>query len=378
MSSASDEAITTLLVANLHCSRYVNAYVSPQTACSTLFSCVKTIQDALGSLSTSPTAVDVSIVTQTVTVHHLITLSPSEIKATLDEVGFDIVDTPTADHHPPPLPTSISRLPPHIARKRLKHIQQCPQCQQEHSHATVADDGRDKLGEDTLVPQPHVAESSDKEKLETSLEGRTDISSASTPVFPTVALPSGPLHVTLSVGGMTCASCSNTLTEILTGLPGVSEVSVHLLSSAANVSVDKEERVQEVIGAIEGAGYDAEVVSVNAAPSPGHGSEVSRTSPEGPYQLTLSVGGMTCVSCTNTVTSVTSAIPGVSEVVVNLIGKSATAILTHKELAEQVVQVIEDAGFEAEVVELQSIHGDQVQRVGLRTITLQVEGMFCP
>ena len=63
---------------------------------SSLSSCVSTIQDALSSLSPAPSSVEVSIVTQTVTVRHPHNLSPSLIKSTIHGEGFDIVSTPAS------------------------------------------------------------------------------------------------------------------------------------------------------------------------------------------------------------------------------------------------------------------------------------------
>lgn len=318
---------------------------------------------------------DVSIVTQTVTVRHSQHLYPEVIKAALDDAGFDIVTTPAVLEHKHSFTGSISRLQPTLSRKRLKHIQQCPQCQSEQEHTTACDDARDKLGENTLLPyspdtkNPNAASSS-------SLSKERD--SYSSPVVPSEpALPSA-YHVTLSVGGMTCASCSNTLTRIVSELPGVSEVVINLLANSASATVNSEDRVQAIVDAIEDAGYDADVVSVDPvkATAPKR-RELPREAADGPFRLSLSVGGMTCASCTNTVTSIASDIPGVSDVVVNLIGKSATAIIAKKELADQLVEAIEDAGYEAEVVTLEPL--DQSPHVvGPRTVSLRVEGMFCP
>ncbi|KAI0080884.1 hypothetical protein K474DRAFT_1557818, partial [Panus rudis PR-1116 ss-1] len=109
MPSASNEAVTTIFLSNLHCA-----------------SCVQTIQESLGALTPRPTSVDVSIVTQTVTVRHPIDLTPANIKAALDAAGFDIVETPTedTDGHAS-LVGKLSRLTPLLAPKQHRHIQQC-------------------------------------------------------------------------------------------------------------------------------------------------------------------------------------------------------------------------------------------------------------
>ena len=96
-------------------------------------SCVKTIQDALSSLSPPPSSVDVSIVTQSVTVQHPRALSPEVLKATIDEAGYDILETPTAEDNAPARsqlswPTRVSHI---VLPKQKKHLDNCAQCRAE-------------------------------------------------------------------------------------------------------------------------------------------------------------------------------------------------------------------------------------------------------
>ncbi|OCH90973.1 heavy metal translocatin [Obba rivulosa] len=177
---------------------------------------------------------------------------------------------------------------------------------------------------------------------------------------------------------MTCASCSNTITEILSELQDVSDVAVNLLGNSATLTVASPELVKIVVDSIEDAGYDAEVVSAEPLTLPPW-RDVARPDTEGPQRLILSIDGMTCASCSNTVTELASAITGVSDVVVNLLGKSATAVIDKKELAAQVVEVIEDAGYDVEVINMEPVRSDKVENDsnGPRTASLRVEGMFC-
>ncbi|KDQ64481.1 hypothetical protein JAAARDRAFT_117547 [Jaapia argillacea MUCL 33604] len=88
---------------------------------------------------------------------------------------------------------------------------------------------------------------------------------------------------------------------------------------------------------------------------------------------------MTCASCSNTITDLVSQIPGVTDLVVNVLGKSATATVEHKKLVADIITTIEDAGYEAEAVALQPIdtETDTLAEPGPRTISLRVDGMFC-
>jgi Cu+-exporting ATPase len=101
---------------------------------------------------------------------------------------------------------------------------------------------------------------------------------------------------------------------------------------------------------------------------------------DGPIRLTLSVGGMTCAACSSTVTQLLSEEEGVTGVSVNLMGNSATLVVTSKELITVVKEVIESAGYEASVVGVESLQvtPDAVEVVhGQRTVALRIEGMFC-
>ncbi|KAI0092721.1 heavy metal translocatin [Irpex rosettiformis] len=179
---------------------------------------------------------------------------------------------------------------------------------------------------------------------------------------------------------MTCASCVNTITRCVSDLPGVSEVAVSLLGNSATVVVDDKSRVDAVVEAIEDAGYEAEVVSVQSdAETKTHRvEEQSRNNFDGPFHLVLSVGGMTCSSCTTTITTLANETPGVSQIAVSLIGKSATAVIERKDTADQLAQAIEDAGYEVEIVSIEPVEGKKDQQDELRVVDIHVEGMFCP
>lgn len=287
-------------------------------------SCVRTIKDALSTLTPPPITVDVSVVTQSITIRHSSKLSHSTITSVIDDAGFDVVTVPFGNNN---LPDTTKGHSPFRARKHAKHIEQCTQCQLEKRAAGPSDNRHE---------------------------------------------------VTLSIGGMTCASCSGTITRTLSDLPGVSEVAINLLGNSGTLLVDLPERVDTVVEAIEDAGYEAEVISVTSTTtlnaSPG---EPSLSQFDGAVNLVLSIGGMTCVSCSNTIMALASDIPGVSEVNVNLIGKSATARIQRRDLAEQLKQAIEDAGYDVDVVSVEPLQTAKKCANGPRTVDLRIDGMFC-
>jgi copper chaperone CopZ len=108
--------------------------------------------------------------------------------------------------------------------------------------------------------------------------------------------------------------------------------------------------------------------------------EASRidTQDAGPFRVTLSIGGMTCSSCTGAITSTVSGLRGVSEVAVSLLGKSATVIVDRKQVAEDVVNTVEDCGFEADVINITQLNAvDEDSTSGPRVVALRIDGMFC-
>ncbi|KAF8272042.1 hypothetical protein EI94DRAFT_1718882 [Lactarius quietus] len=101
---------------------------------------------------------------------------------------------------------------------------------------------------------------------------------------------------------------------------------------------------------------------------------------DGPLRVSLSIGGMTCASCSSTVTRLLSELGGVTDVSVNLMGNSATLVVESKKLIPEVQDVIESAGYEVSVVDVdpvQAIPDTSGAPWGRRTVALRVEGMFC-
>lgn len=71
-------------------------------------------------------------------------------------------------------------------------------------------------------------------------------------------------HISLSVQGMTCASCVGRVERVLKKLPGVEQANVNLATERAEIDVTDTSLVQQAIQAIQKAGYQASVVSEGA------------------------------------------------------------------------------------------------------------------
>ncbi|HLB13131.1 MAG TPA: heavy metal translocating P-type ATPase, partial [Dehalococcoidia bacterium] len=100
----------------------------------------------------------------------------------------------------------------------------------------------------------------------------------------------------LTVSGMTCASCVAHVEEALKGVKGVSEARVNLATSKATVEyVPLEASLAAMREAVDEMGYEVVLDSAN-----------------------LMVTGMSCASCVDKIEKGVGALPGVSRVVVNL------------------------------------------------------------
>ncbi|MGK7655059.1 heavy metal translocating P-type ATPase [Roseovarius sp. B08] len=132
-----------------------------------------------------------------------------------------------------------------------------------------------------------------------------------------------------SVQNMSCASCVGRVERALLALPGIDEVNVNLAAETAQVRIDSDARIPEVIGALDNAGYPARTQTVR-----------------------LNVSSMSCASCVGRVDKALAVVPGVLDVDVNL--ASETATVTYPEGVvdpADLLQAAEAAGYPAELIE---------------------------
>jgi Cu+-exporting ATPase len=77
----------------------------------------------------------------------------------------------------------------------------------------------------------------------------------------------GPRTLALDIEGMTCASCVNRIERYLRKVDGVVEANVNLATERASVVARPGVTIDQLIGAVEAAGYEAKLL-VDAAPVP--------------------------------------------------------------------------------------------------------------
>ncbi len=104
------------------------------------------------------------------------------------------------------------------------------------------------------------------------------------------------VSISLSIGGMTCASCVSHVEEALKGVTGVRNVVVNLATGKATVEYDPaQSSLIAMKKAVDDIGYEVVLTTAN-----------------------LKVSGMTCASCVANIQKAVGDLPGVFSVVVNL------------------------------------------------------------
>ncbi|OAQ78735.1 copper resistance-associated P-type ATPase [Purpureocillium lilacinum] len=94
-------------------------------------------------------------------------------------------------------------------------------------------------------------------------------------------------------------------------------------------------------------------------------------------RATISVGGMTCAVCVNTITDEIQKHPWVSKVVVNLVSNSATVEFTDPNRTQDIIEAISDLGYDAVLDSVVDLN-EQKQAVDSREVEVKVDGIFCP
>ncbi|OAA39173.1 ATPase, P-type, heavy metal translocating [Metarhizium rileyi] len=192
---------------------------------------------------------------------------------------------------------------------------------------------------------------------------------------------------TLRVEGMTCGACTSAVEAGFKSVAGIGSVSVSLVMERAVVMHDPRkisaDRVRDII---EDRGFDAEVLSTDLqSPAVNRFPEIKRDVNDSEIATTtVAVEGMTCGACTSAVEGGFKDLPGVKSFSISLLSERAViehdpALLT----PEKIVEIIEDRGFGAEVVDTASsapeAGGDDTGGLQshIASTTVAIEGMTC-
>ncbi|WP_332872042.1 heavy metal translocating P-type ATPase, partial [Pseudogemmobacter bohemicus] len=139
----------------------------------------------------------------------------------------------------------------------------------------------------------------------------------------TVSAPP-PGFVRLQLDGMTCASCTARVERALKAVPGVEEASANFATGEAQVRFHAPADTAALAASVAKIGYPVKPVTVE-----------------------LSVGGMTCATCTGRVERVLMAQPGVVSATANLATRRAKVTLSQPVDPALLARAVTKAGYKA-------------------------------
>ncbi|GBG30290.1 Copper-transporting ATPase RAN1 [Hondaea fermentalgiana] len=181
------------------------------------------------------------------------------------------------------------------------------------------------------------------------------------------------MRAQLLVGGMSCGSCSTTVTRAVEALPGVSSCAVNLISGTAEVRFDNNvTEATTICETVEDAGFECEVSETREILPEGGQNDASRRA-----RTVFRLQGLTCSSCANAVENAVRQLPGAEgeNLAVAVLPENRLMVTLDLEqtVPEDVIEAIEAIGFEAELDSSQEIRGgEQTQRTTTRRSIVQV------
>ncbi|MCJ1436854.1 hypothetical protein MMC27_006236 [Xylographa pallens] len=160
---------------------------------------------------------------------------------------------------------------------------------------------------------------------------------------------------TLSVGGMTCGACTSAVESGFEDVPGITSVSISLLSERAVVEHDVLAITPAAIAEIiEDRGFDAKVLETRISERQTSQAIKQRRKEKAVNNVTtttVSVEGMTCGACTSAVESGFKDLAGLLQFNISLLAERAVVVHDPTILSpDQIVEIIEDRGFDAKIL----------------------------
>lgn len=169
-----------------------------------------------------------------------------------------------------------------------------------------------------------------------------------------------------NVSGMTCGACTASVTEALTSKNGVKDASVSLITEEAKVTYDEARTTSsELKEAIEDCGFDAVLTKNNHSTDSG----------ESMFLTKVSIQGMTCGSCSASITEAVEKLEGVEEVSVSLM--TGDGSIRHSGVSDTTIkETIENCGFDVQVASTMPV-GNGSEKNHVIVTTLSISGMTC-
>ena len=268
---------STILAGNIHCA-----------------SCVTYIYGLLAPYSHAIRDIEVSVVTGEVHIVHDQTISVGEICKLLEDGAFEvhsatskIVGAATGEeyrtHQSNSRPLWAQILGSYssdprcleLPRKR-KHKENCEVCKKEAEADKIMKAQDDKMQN---VDMEQVGELQNPERINSSARYKR--------------------KAILSIGGMTCASCTGSIEAGLRELPFIHSIEVALMTNSATVVYDGAENLNDIEQAVEDIGFDCTIESdgaIQEASKEKQSDDQSRT-------IVLRIDGMYCKHCPWKITS---------------------------------------------------------------------------
>lgn len=372
-SSPAGTANTSFLLGNLHCP-----------------SCVSTIKHVLHESCPGQVSwVSPNVVTSVVAVEHHPAASLEHMHRALDESGFEVrgVSTSAGEFSDLSPGTGSSDLtmarPSHglsrwLTASRSTQRSQAAPSLQANAHLLNCESCRSGISHPRFGEKHIIEATSHQSSPSTSAPGPpgppgTDISKS----FVVVETDEDAhllWRASLAIGGMTCASCVNTITDDLGRQEWVSDITVNLLSNSATVDLLDKDKAATLVETIEDLGYEATLDSVVqiAREKPA----VSRPAASETWRATAAIGGMTCAACANSITEEMKKKSWVKAITVNLISNSATIDFEGESNKDKIVPAVEDLGFTCVIDAVDNLSGSGPDQDG-RTVEIMVDGIYC-
>ncbi|HYQ40232.1 MAG TPA: heavy metal translocating P-type ATPase, partial [Pseudomonas sp.] len=133
--------------------------------------------------------------------------------------------------------------------------------------------------------------------------------------------------LSLSIDGMTCASCVRRVERVLAKVPGVLSASVNLATARAELRCAGQPELAALVEAVHKAGYEVAVDDIE-----------------------LSIAGMTCASCVARVEKVLARVPGVLAARVNLASERAQVRALRGVPLDALLKAVARAGYQAKPI----------------------------
>lgn len=173
-----------------------------------------------------------------------------------------------------------------------------------------------------------------------------------------------------SIGGMTCASCTQSVSSALKSQEGIIDVDINLLASSGIVRHDSSVTAEAIKEVIEDTGFEAEIMSSAQETGPRTADVTGQK-----YKTIISIEGMTCSSCSSTVDKALRNVTGVDQVTIDVLGNKGTVVHSSAVTAEQIAELIEDSGYGATIVASQPITTSPPTTE--RKVKIVVHGIYC-